>query len=175
MPLDLILDYFGGFGDIVDCESLSTSFIYLNKLTQFVMKLIEKLYFIPTVKTRGTMFRIVYEPIISNNQLARIINQFEENIPPDLFVNGEAPKGFVGDFIRNYLNYVIYKFLGIKAYKFKNIKSGHYLIKDLEQKNMLKGNDLSESFSQWLDELYLGKYDVIPFFVIEKQEDEILN
>jgi SNF2 family DNA or RNA helicase len=175
MPLDLILDYFGGFGDIVDCESLSTSFIYLNKLTQFVMKLIEKLYFIPTVKTRGTMFRIVYEPIVSNNQLARIINQFEENIPKDLFVDGEPPKGFVSDFIRNYLNYVIYKFLGIKAYKFKNIKSGHYMIKDLEQKTTLKGNDLSESFSQWLDELYLGKYDVIPFFVIEKKDDELFE
>lgn len=175
MPLDLVLDYFGGFGDIVDFESLSTSFIYLNKLTQFVMKLIEKLYFIPTIKTRGSMFRIVYEPIISNNQLARIINQFEEHLPSDLFIKGEPPKGFVSDFIRNYLNYVIYKFLGIKAYKFKNIKSGHYLIKDLEQKSVLKGNDLSENFSQWFDELYLGKYDVIPFFKIEKLEDELFE
>jgi len=171
MPLDLVLDYFGGFGDIIDLDSLSTSFIYLNKLTQFVMKLIEKLYFIPTVKTRGTMFRIVYEPIIANNQLARIINQFEENLPAELFVKGEAPKSFVSDFIRNYLNYVVYKFLGIKSYKFKDIKSGHYLIKDLEQKSILKGNDLSENFSQWFDELYLGKYDVIPFFKIEKITD----
>lgn len=168
MPLDLVLDYFGGFGDIIDFESLSTSFIYLNKLTQFVMKLIEKLYFIPTVKVKGSMFRIVYEPIISNNQLARIINQFEEHLPSDLFVKGEAPKGFVSDFIRNYLNYVIYKFLGIKAYKFKNVKSGHYLLKDLDQRCILKTNDLSENFSQWFDELYLGKYDVIPFFKVEK-------
>lgn len=171
MPLDLVLDYFGGFGDVVNIESLSHTFIYLNKLTQFVMKLIEKLYFIPTVRTRGTMFRIVYEPIISNNQLARIINQFEESLPEDLFIQGEVPKGFVFDFIRNYLNYVIYKFLGIKAYKFKNIKSGHYLIKDLEQKSVLKNTDISENFSQWFDELYLGKYDVIPFFKIEKIED----
>lgn len=172
MPLDLVLDYFGGFGDLIDLESLSHTFVYLNRLTQFVMKLIEKLYFIPTVKTRGSMFRIVYEPIISNNQLARIINQFEENLPKDLFIEGEAPKGFVSDFIRNYLNYVIYKFLGIKSYKFKNIKSGHYLIKDLEQKSVLKSHDISENFSQWFDELYLGKYDVIPFFKIEKQADE---
>lgn len=171
MPLDLVLDYFGGFGDIIDFESLSHTFIYLNKLTQFVMKLIEKLYFIPTVKTRGSMFRIVYEPIISNNQLARIINQFEENLPKDLFIEGEAPKDFVSDFIRNYLNYIIYKFMGIKAYKFKNIKSGHYLIKDLEQKSVLKNNDISENFSQWFDELYLGKYDVIPFFKITKIDD----
>lgn len=175
MPLDLVLDYFGGFGEVVDFESLSSTFIYLNKLTQFVMKLIEKLYFIPTVKTRGSMFRIVYEPIISNNQLARIISQFEEHLPQNLFVKGEVPKGFVSDFIRNYLNYVIYKFMGIKAYKFKNIKSGHYLIKDLEQKSVLKNNDLSENFSQWFDELYLGKYDVIPFFKIEKLEDELFE
>lgn len=175
MPLDLVLDYFGGFGDIVDFESLSNSFIYLNKLTQFVMKLIEKLYFIPTVKTRGSMFRIVYEPIISNNQLARIINQFEEHLPTNLFIKGEAPKNFVSDFIRNYLNYVLYKFMGIKAYKFKNIKSGHYLIKDLEQRSQLKSNDLAENFSQWFDELYLGKYDVIPFFKIEKLEDELFE
>lgn len=172
MPLDLVLDYFGGFGDIVDLESLSHTFIYLNKLTQFVMKLIEKLYFIPIIKTKGSMFRIVYEPIISNNQLARIINQFEEHLPKDLFIQGEAPKDFVTDFIRNYLNYVVYKFLGIKAYKFKNIKSGHYLIKDLEQKSILKTTDIAENFSQWFDELYLGKYDVIPFFKINKLEDE---
>ena len=172
MPLDLVLDYFGGFGDIIDFESLSYTFIYLNKLTQFVMKLIEKLYFIPIIKIRGSMFRIVYEPIISNHQLARIINQFEENLPKDLFAQGEAPKDFVSDFIRNYLNYVIYKFLGIKAYKFKNIKSGHYLIKDLEQKSILKTTDVAENFSQWFDELYLGKYDVIPFFKINKIEDE---
>lgn len=171
MPLDLVLDYFGGFGDIVDVESLSQTFVYLNKLTQFVMKLIEKLYFIPTIKTRGSMFRIVYEPIISNNQLARIINQFEENMPKNLFIDGEVPKGFVSDFIRNYLNYVVYKFLGIKAYKFKNVKSGHYLIKDLEQKSVLKNSDIAENFSQWFDELYLGKYDVIPFFKIAKIED----
>ena len=91
----------------------------MNNLTHFVMKLIEKLYFIPVVKKRGTMFRIVYEPIISNQQLARIINQFEENIPDDLFIKGEKPKNFINDFIYNYLNYVIYKFLGIKAYRFK--------------------------------------------------------
>lgn len=175
MPLDLVLDYFGGFGEIVDLESLSNTFIYLNKLTQFVMKLIEKLYFIPTVRTHGAMFRIVYEPIISNNQLARIINQFEENIPNDLFLQGEKPKDFVSEFIRSYLNYVIYKFLGIKAYKFKNVKSGHYLLKDLEQKSVLKNVDIGENFSQWFDELYLGKYDIIPFFKINKMEDELFE
>ena len=172
LPLDFVLDYFGGFGEIVDFEDISYSFIYLNKLTQFVLKLIEKLYFIPTVKTRGQMFRIVYEPIISNKQLARIINQFEENLPKDLFIQGEMPKDFVTDFIYNYLNYVLYKFLSIKAYKFKNVKSGTYLIKDQEQKSVMKGNDYAENFAQWFDELYLGKYDVIPFFKVNKINDE---
>ncbi len=175
MSWDLVMDYFGGFGNIVDLEDLSPTFIYLNKLTYFVMKLIEKLYFIPTVKTHGQMFRIVYEPIINNKKMARIINQFEECIPENLFIEGEKPKNFVYEFIYTYLNYVIYKFLGIKMYRFKDVKSGSYLLKDFEQKSVLKGKDIAQSFTDWFDELYLGKYDVIPFFKIEKVEDELFR
>ena len=174
MSLDLVMDYFGGFGDVIDLDAVTPTFIYMNNLTHFVMKLIEKLYFIPTVKRYGQMFRIVYEPIISNQQLARIINIFDENIPEDLFIKGEKPKNFVNDFIYNYLNYVLYKFLG-KAYKFKDVKSGTYMIKDLEQRSQMKGMDIAENFSQWFDELYLGKYDVIPFFKIDRIEDELFR
>jgi SNF2 family DNA or RNA helicase len=175
MPLDLVLDYFGGFGEILDFDAVSQTFVYFNKLTQFVMKLIEKLYFIPTVKVHGTMFKIIYEPIISNNQLAKIINLLEENLPKDLFVQGEPPKKFVSEFIRSYLNYVVYKYLGIKAYKFKNVKSGTFLIKDITQKVMFRNNNIAENISSWFDELYLGKYDVIPFFQISKLEDELFE
>ena len=169
---ELVMDYFGGFGNVVDHEALSPTFIYLNKLTYFVMKLIEKMYFIPTVKRKGQMFRIIYEPIINNQQMARIVNQFEECMPQDLFISGEKPKDFVYEFIYTYLNYVLYKFLGIKMYRFKDVKSGTYLLKNLEQKSVLKGKDIAEAFTNWFDELYLGKYDVIPFFKIYTQSDD---
>ena len=176
MPLDLVLDYFGGFGELVDFASLTQSFAYFNKLTHFAMKLIEKLYFVPTVKRRqstgGDCFRIVYEPIVSNKESARIINELEKNLPEDLFIEGEKPKDFVENFIREYLNYLVYKFLGIKAYRFKDIKSGHYMLKDLEQRSLMKGKDLAENFAQWFDELYLGKYDLIPFFKVNKLSDD---
>ena len=172
MPLDLVLDYFGGFGELVDFASLTQTFAYFNKLTHFAMKLIEKLYFVPTVRRRGDMFRIVYEPIVSNKESARIINELEKNLPEDLFIEGEKPKDFVENFIREYLNYLVYKFLGIKAYRFKDIKSGHYMIKDLEQRSLMKGKDYAENFAQWFDELYLGKYDLIPFFKVNKLTDE---
>ena len=172
---DLVMDYFGGFGNVVDHEALSETFIYMNKLTYFVMKLIEKLYFIPTVKRNGSMFRIIYEPIINNAQMARIVNLFEECMPDDLFIKGEKPKNFIYEFIYEYLNYVLYKFLNIKMFRFKDVQSGTYLLKDLERKSVLKGKDLAESFTNWFDELYLGKYDVIPFFKIEKQEGEIFR
>jgi SNF2 family DNA or RNA helicase len=175
MAWDLVMDYFGGFGNVVDIADLTPTFIYLNKLSYFVMKMIEKLYFIPTVKRHGQMFRIIYEPIINNQKMARIVNMFEECMPDDLFIEGEKPKNFVYEFIYTYLNYVIYKFLGIKMYRFKDVKSGTYLLKDLEQRAVLKGKDIAESFAQWFDELYLGKYDVIPFFKIEKIEDELFR
>ena len=171
MPLDIVLDYFGGFGEILDFSAVTQTFVYFNKLTQFVMKLIEKLYFIPTVKLRGNFFRIVYEPIINSNQIARIINKLEECVPDNLFIKGEKPKNFVGEFVHDYLNYVVYKFLHIKSYRFKDVKSGSYLLKDLEQKSLLKGKNVAENFAQWFDELYLGKYDVIPFFKIDKIEN----
>ena len=146
IPLDIVLDYFGGFGEIVDFSALTKTFAYFNKLTHFAMKLIEKLYFIPMVKKRensaGSFFRIVYEPIVSNKESAKIINELEKNLPDDLFIEGEKPKDFVNNFIREYLNYLVYKFLNIKAYRFKDIKSGHYMLKDLEQKCILK-------FSLW--------------------------
>ena len=178
MSLDLVLDYFGGFGEIVDFSSLTGTFAYFNKLTHFVMKLIEKLYFIPTVHKKesasisGGTFRIVYEPIISNKESAKIINELENNIPDNLFIKGEKPKNFVERFAREYLNYLIYKFLHIKAYRFKDIKSGHYMIKDLEQKCFMKGKDVAENIAQWFDELYLGKYDLIPFFKVNKVQDD---
>ncbi len=176
MPLDLVLDYFGGFGEIIDFSSLTQTFAYFNKLTHFAMKLIEKLYFIPTVKRReapgGGAFRIVYEPIVSNKESARIMNELENNIPEDLFIEGEKPKDFVENFTREYLNYLVYKFLGIKAYRFKDIKSGHYMLKDLEQRSLMKGKDLAENFAQWFDELYLGKYDLIPFFKVSKVDND---
>lgn len=176
MPLNLVLDYFGGFGEIVDFSSLTQTFAYFNKLTHFVMKLIEKLYFIPSVKRKdipgGGAFRIVYEPIVSNKESAKIINELEKNLPANLFVKGEQPKDFVENFVREYLNYLIYKFLGIKAYRFKDIKSGHYMIKDLEQRCLLKGKDVAENFAQWFDELYLGKYDLIPYFKVNKLSDD---
>ena len=32
IPLDIVLDYFGGFGEIVDFESLTETFVFFNKL-----------------------------------------------------------------------------------------------------------------------------------------------
>ena len=172
VPKDLVLDYFGGFGNILDIDALNPTFVYMNKLTYFVMKLIERLYFIPTIKTYGKMFRIVYEPIFNSQQISKIISQFEEGMPENMFIKVERPKNFVMDFIYNYLNYVMYKFLSIKAYKFKDVKSGTYMVRDLEQRSVLKGMDIAENISQWFDELYLGKYDIIPFFKIYKLENQ---
>ena len=172
MPLDLVMDYFGGFEDIVDFDDLSFSFAYFNKLTQFVMKLVEKLHFIPVVKRKNNFFKIAYEPNISNKNLAKIINELESKVPENLFIQGEKPDKFVTEFVYNYMNYIIYKFLSIKNYRFKDIKSGYYMVKNIDHKTFMKGKDLAENFAQWFDELYLGKYDIIPFFEIRKKDDD---
>ena len=172
MPLDLVMDYFGGFEDIVDFDDLSFSFAYFNKLTQFVMKLVEKLHFIPAVKRKNNFFKISYEPNISNKNLAKIINELETKVPENLFIQGEKPEKFVTEFVYSYMNYIIYKFLSIKNYRFKDVKSGYYMVKNIDHKTFMKGKDLAENFAQWFDELYLGKYDIIPFFEIRKKDED---
>ena len=49
------------------------------------------------------------------------------------------------------------------------------MVKDLEQRCCMKGKDIAENISQWLDELYLGKYDLIPFFVVTKTTDDMFE
>ena len=41
------------------------------------------------------------------------------------------------------LNYLIFTFLSVKHYRFKDLKAAPYLVKNQLQKRMLKGNDLA--------------------------------
>ena len=66
IPLDMIWDYFTQLDGIVDFEAGSESFNYINRLTQTILKLIEKLYFIPAVEEKENTFKVVWELFIKN-------------------------------------------------------------------------------------------------------------
>ena len=74
--------------------------------------------------------------------------------------------------IERYLNYLIFTFLGVKHYRFKDLKAAPYLVKNQLQKRMFKGNDLAADIQTWFDEMSLGSYEIIPVFNIEKINDE---
>ncbi len=163
IPLDLFFEYFTGLPENLEItEDLSENYKFYFYLTNFVKKTVEKLNFIPSVKFEKDTFSIFWEPYFKNKDY---LNAYLEIINND-FLDLETTKKL----IERYLNYLIFNFLNVKHFKFKDLKSAIYFVKSSVHKRMLKGNDLGEDIQTWLDEMSLGTYEVVPVFNIEKIE-----
>ncbi len=168
VPLELIWEYFSGFDSVVENESISDSFKILNILTQFVKKAVEKMYFLPKVNKTDNNFKISYEMFSISDCLQSSIDEIYSLD----FTEISDIKNIADKLIENYLNYVIFKFLGFKAYRFKDIISSVHFIKPVNNKRFIRSLDLAEAISEWLDEIYIGKYPVSPQLDIEKIEED---
>ena len=167
---DIIFDYFASFNEILDFEDGTDSFNYLNKFSYSIMKIVEKLHFIPVVKQTDNLFQIRYEVYKNNKDVTLAINSIKTEIPADFITNSEK-YGF-SELLDSFLNYTIFKFLHIKVTKFKDAKSAVYFIKDAWNKRFFRGADYALAISEWLDEIYIGKYNILPEFEILKITDE---
>lgn len=168
LPVDIIWEYFTGFDSVIENDSLSESFLAINKLTQFTLKAIEKLYFLPKVVCKDNLFTIKYELFSTTNALydsMQAINSLEF----DKFSNTEHTIDLLID---NYLNYIIFKYLNIKVSKFKEIKSAIYFLKSIDHKRFMRSNDIGMSINEWLDEIYIGKYEITPQINIVKIDSD---
>lgn len=168
IPLEVIWEYFSCFSDVEHNEDLSESFSALNNLTQFVLKAVQKLYFIPKVKLSDKLFSIKYELFSFTDELAasmKKLNEFDFSI----FSEIKNTKDYLID---NYINYIIFKFIGLKLSKFKDYKAAMYFLKPLQQKRYFRSTDVATAISDWLDEIYIGKYDISPVLNISKVTDE---
>lgn len=165
IPLDLFFEYFTGLNENSELtDDLTDSFKFYFYLTNFVKKTVEKLNFIPTVQFRKETFSVIYEPYFKN---ADYLKSYTEIINND-FLDKETTKKLID----RYLNYLIFTFLGVKHYKFKDLKSEIYFVKHTSHKRIFKGHDLAADIQTWLDEMSLGTYEVVPVFNIEKLDGE---
>ena len=165
IPLDLFFEYFTGLGENTEItQDIKDSFKFYFNLTNFVKKTVEKLNFIPTVQFRKDTFSVIYEPYFKNNDY---LESYTEIIN-----NGFLEKETTKKLIERYLNYLIFTFLGIKHYKFKDLKSAPYFVKYQNNKRIFKGVDLAQDIQIWLDEMSLGTYNIVPVFNIEKLDGE---
>ena len=83
-----------------------------------------------------------------------------------------SEKHIADKLIEDYLNYVIFLFLKFKAYRFKDIVSSVHFLKPVNNKRYIRSLDLAEAISEWLDEIYIGKYPVSPQLDIEKIDED---
>ncbi len=158
VPLELIWEYFCGFNEYLELDYTTPSFQLVNLLTQLGNRIIEKLHFIPVIKTNKDFFSINYEIFPQNNEISSIIQEIS-NINWDPYLQDKFDIEFL---LNNYINFQIYKFLHAKASKFVNYKQAIYFIKPLERKQLSGSKNISQAIENWLDEIYIGKYDILP-------------
>lgn len=168
VPIDIIWEYFTGFDSILENEALTDSFLAINKLTQFIMKAVQKLYFLPKVNFSENLFSLRYELFSTTNALQETMHSMY-SLNFDKMSNKQNA---LDSLIDNFLNYIIFKFLFIKISKFKDIKTALYFTKPIEHKRYMRSNDIGMAISEWLDEIYIGKYEIIPQFNIAKLGDD---
>lgn len=164
ISLDMFFEYFTGVDESLDLSDCSKNYVFYFNLVQFVKKTVEKLQFVPAVKFRKDSFSVYYEPYFKNKDYVKAYVEIVENDVLD----PETTKKF----IERYLNYLIFTFLNVKHYRFKDLKSAPYLVKNALQKRIVKGNDLASDIQAWFDEMSLGAYDIIPVFNIEQLSDD---
>lgn len=171
---DVAWEYFDCFGNVVDFEDGTDTFNYLNAFTQVVMKIVERLYFIPIVNIHDKTFDISWDIISNSSEVLNYLQTLEIDVADDLFIlNTNKNKAeLFNHLLYQYLNYIIFKFLFVKAGKFKDAKSAHYFIKKAVHKRYEKSIDVAVVISEWLDEMHIGNYDVVPLIRIEKLEDD---
>ena len=162
--LDMFFEYFTGVDENLDLSDCSKRYIFYFNLVQFTKKAVEKLHFVPVVNFKKDTFSIYYEPYFQNKDFLKAYSAIIEN---DILDPNTTKK-----LVERYLNYLIFTFLNVKHYRFKDLKAASYLVKNAYQKRILKGNDLAVDIQNWFDEMSLGSYDIIPVFNIEKLSDE---
>ena len=162
--LNMFFEYFTGVDENLDLSDCSENYKFYFNLVQFVKKTVEKLHFIPAVNFRKETFSIYYEPYFRNKDFVSAYCSIVEN---DILDSTTTKK-----LIEKYLNYLIFTFLNVKHYRFKDLKAAPYLVKNQLQKRMFKGNDLAADIQTWFDEMSLGSYEIILVFNIEKINDE---
>lgn len=164
ISLDMFFEYFTGVDENLDLSDCSEDYKFFFYLVQFVKKMVERLHFIPAVNFRKDTFSVFYEPYFQNKDFLKAYSEFIDN---DVLDPNTTKK-----LIERYLNYLIFTFLGVKHYRFKDLKAAPYLVKNSIQKRLFKGNDLASDIQTWFDEMSLGSYTIIPVFNIEKLTDE---
>ena len=159
VPVDLIWDYFIGFSEFEEFDGISKCFKTFNDFCVKIKTVVDKLYFIPSVELKPNTFRIGYKPLINNAPIGELYKDILTSNIKNYFLD-ESIK--TSEIFENYFEYLIYKFLSVKNTRFKDSKTAFYYLKPQDYKRYFRSHDLGSNIQDWLDELYIGKYRIVP-------------
>ena len=159
VPLDLIWEYFIGFNEVIEFEEISKSYEIFNDFCAKIKNFVEKLYFIPYVELKNNLFKMNYKPLINSPEVSDAYKNILNSDIKNYFLDSETK---TVDIFSNYFEYLIYKFLAVKNTRFKDSKTAFYYLKSQDYKRYFRTHDLGTNIQDWLDELYIGKYYIVP-------------
>ena len=114
------------------------------------------------------MFSVKYELFSFTDELTASLKKLTE-FNFDGFSEIKNTKDYLID---NYINYIMFKYIGLKISRFRDLKAAVYFMKPIQQKRYFRSTDVAMAISDWLDEIYIGKYDIVPVLHIAKVTDE---
>ncbi|MGN0192278.1 MAG: DEAD/DEAH box helicase [Candidatus Gastranaerophilaceae bacterium] len=165
IPQTILWEYFSSFSDVETKDDATFSFNALNTITQFILKAVQKLYFIPKIELSDNLFSLKYELFSFSDELVEPLAQLH-SIDFDSFSGIPNTLEFLLD---SYLNYIMFNFLHLKLSKFKDLKAAPYFTKYFKQKRFFRSKDVGKSIADWLDEIYIGKYKIRPVIVVKAE------
>ncbi len=175
LPVNELWDYFSRFSDMVDHDFVSETFLFFNQFTQVILKIIEKMYFIPVISIKKNLFKIDYDIFSNRGEVKNILDSLEKIFPENVCINLEN-NTIIRDFdkkelIAKYLNYILYRFFNAKSAKFENNTATEYFIQNKSFDNFKRGKEIAGNLAVWLDEMRLGSYDIVPLLRLENFDE----
>ena len=167
---DVIFDYFLNLSKLGEEEIFTPSAKFLNYTSLVAKEMVKNLYFRPYVLEQGDTFAIKYGFINLNEATQELIDAQRLLMPENFSFEDENLYGkeFATEFLDEFVNYIIYKFIFIKGALFKINPILNYFVKNQPFRSIKNDAYIAISLKVWFDSIATRRYRHRPLIRIEE-------
>lgn len=167
---DIIFDYFLNLAKLGEDEIFTPSSKFLNYTSLLAKELVKNMYFRPYIVENGDNFSIKYSFLNMNEKINELIEAQKSLMPADFAFKGEKlfSKEFATDFLNEFVNYLVYKFIFIKGAAFKQTPVLTYMTKNQPFLSNKNNTNIAKSLKIWFDLIATKHYKYRPLIRIEE-------
>lgn len=171
VPFELIIEYFLNLSTYEEDDIFSPSAKFLTFTSLLSKELVKNLYFKPYVLETNDIFEIKYGFLNFDESTQELIDAQKLLMPDNFFFDDEEMlmgKTFATELLDYFVNYVVYKFLSLKAVYFKGNPVLTYFTKKQPFRSVKNDNNIAKSLKAWFDSIGVQRYRYRPLIRIEE-------